>query len=238
MISRHRLRVGVCARVFLAASLVACAGSDGVRVELQAHPPADRDPRLIEIRGQVAGSQAGLRYRWFSVAGECEPQVSDSPATAFRFAEGTTKDRVTVEVWRGSERVGQSALDVELDQRRVQLAAAAPPNVKIEITKLPPWEPDGGDATRADIAGTVSGDVDPSYKVVIYARADAWYIQPHSHTFHAIGPEKAWSTWTHTGSSYAALVVRPGFNALTRLDVLPQVGGYVLARTLVEGARR
>jgi hypothetical protein len=41
-----------------------------------------------------------------------------------------------------------------------------------------------------------------------------------------------------TGSSYAALVVRPGFNALTRLDVLPQLGGYVLARTIVEGARR
>ena len=76
------------------------------------------------------------------------------------------------------------------------------------------------------------------HQVVIYARADAWYIQPHSHTFHPIGADGSWSSWTHTGSSYAALVVRPGFDAYTRLDVLPQVGSYVVARTIVEGVRR
>jgi hypothetical protein len=45
------------------------------------------------------------------------------------------------------------------------------------------------------------------------------------------------SDW-RTGSAIAALVVRPGFNALTRLDILPQVGGYLLARVIVEGVRR
>jgi hypothetical protein len=210
---------------------------DSVRVQLHANPPADHDPRLVEIRGQVVGWQAGLRYRWFSVAGECEPQVSETPATAFRFAEGITKDRVTLEVWRGSEQVAQGTLDVELDERGVQLAALVPPKVQIEITTVPPYEPDGGDATRADIAGRVSGDIDPTHRVVIYARADAWYIQPQGRAFHQIGRGNAWSTWTHTGSSYAALVVRPGFNAQTRLDVLPQVGGYVVARAIVEGAR-
>jgi hypothetical protein len=38
-------------------------------------------------------------------------------------------------------------------------------------------------------------------------------------------------------ASYAALLVRPEFDAFVRLDILPQIGGYVLARTIVEGKR-
>ena len=55
---------------------------------------------------------------------------------------------------------------------------------------------------------------------------------------HDIRPDKTWPSWTHTGASYAALVVRPEFDAFVRRDRLPQVGGYVLARTIVEGARK
>jgi hypothetical protein len=225
------------AAALLALLAAGCGGRDAVRVQLQTYAPPTRDPRLLEIRAQVAGPLTGLRYRWYSVSGECDPQVSDSPATSFRFAEGTTRDRVSVEVWRGDERVAQREIDVQLDERKVRLAAQSRPNIGIEITKVPPYEPEGGDATRADIAGRVSGEVAPDYQVVIYARADAWYIQPHSHTFHAIRADNTWASWTHTGSSYAALVVRPGFDAFTRLDVLPQVGGYVVARTIVEGVR-
>jgi hypothetical protein len=217
--------------------VAACAGEDRVRVQLQAHDPPDRDPRALELRAQVTGSQAGLRYQWFSVAGQAEPQVSASPATTFRFADGSTRDRVTLEVWRGQRRVGRGEIDVQLDEMKVRQAAAQPPNVTVEITKVPPYEPAGGDATRADIAGRVTGVTSPAYQVVIYARADAWYIQPHSHTVHPIASDGTWASWTHTGSSYAALVVRPGFGALTRYDVLPQVGGHVVARTIVEGRR-
>ena len=74
--------------------------------------------------------------------------------------------------------------------------------------------------------------------MVVYARADAWYIQPISGMLHAIASDSTWSTWTHTGSSYAALVVRPGYELFTRLDVLPQVSAYVVARTIVDGVRR
>ena len=214
-----------------------CASRDDVRVTLQTLAPPTRDPRMLEIEGQVTGSQDGLRYRWFSVAGECDPQESASPKTAFRFAEGSRRDRVTVEVWRGNERVAQSAIDVALDDARVRQAAEPLPQVRVEITKVPPYEPAGGDNTRADIAGLVSGAVDSSYQIVIYARADVWYIQPDAHSFHPIRRDKTWSTWTHTGSSYAVLVVRPGFDAFTRLDALPQVGGYVVARTIVDGVR-
>jgi len=229
------LRGAAVAALLLAAA--ACAREDAVHVRLQAADPPDQDPLRVEIRGQVTGSQAGLRYHWFSVAGECEPQITETPTTAFRFAEGTAKDRVTVEVWRGQQRVGRSEVDVRIDELKVRQAAQPVPNVRVEITKIPPYEPQGGDGTRADIAGRVSGDLSPGYQVAIYARADAWYIQPHSHTLHPIQRDSTWASWTHTGSSYAALVVRPGFGALARFDVLPQVGGYVVARTIVEGRR-
>jgi len=225
--------------LFVAVSIAACDGRDGVRIALLSKPPQTPDPRVLAIQGQVTGPVDGLRYRWYSVAGECEPQLSSTPETAFRFATGSSKDRVTVEVWRDGERLAQGSIDVELDRARLVQAAEPRPNVQVEITRIPPYEPDGGDATRADIAGRVTGDdVDPGYKVVVYARADAWYIQPLSQTLHALAANNTWSTWTHTGSSYAALVVRPGYELFTRLDALPQVGGYVVARTIVDGVRK
>jgi len=56
--------------------------------------------------------------------------------------------------------------------------------------------------------------------------ADLWFIQPEAYKSHSIRSDSSWSTWTHTGSSYAALVVRPGF------DLVPSwmcctLGGYV-----------
>jgi hypothetical protein len=36
----------------------------------------------------------------------------------------------------------------------------------------------------------------------------------------------------------AALLVRPGYDASARLDLLPPIGGYVVARTVVEGIKK
>ena len=112
------------------------------------------------------------------------------------------------------------------------------PAVQIAITNVPPYEPAGGPNTRAEIAGTVNGELAPDCKVIIYARAaELWFIQPNAYASHAIRADKTWSSWTHTGSSYSALVVRPGFDPVLRLDVLPHVGGYVIARSIVEGKK-
>jgi hypothetical protein len=215
-----------------------CGDRNAMRVQLQAHTPPGGDPGRPEIRAQVTGAQAGLRYKWFSVAGECEPQESEWPATFFKFPPGAVRDRVSVEVWRGNTRVAQSEIDVRLDEERARVTTDRLPKIQIEITNIPPYEPEGGPDTRADIGGRVSGELAPEFKVVIYARADAWYCQPTSYATHPIGSDHTWSSWTHTGSSYAALVVRPGFDPFLRLDVLPQVGGHVLARAIVEGARK
>jgi len=229
------LRASAVAAV-LALSATGCAG-DPVRVRLQAQTPASGDVRRLIVSAQVVGPQSGLRYRWFSVAGQFEPQESDVPTTQFTFADGTTRDRVSVEVWNDDSRVAQSAIDVMLDERRVRAATQPPPQVRIEITEVPPYQPDGGSETRATIGGNVSGELSADYRVLVYARADVWYIQPSPQSLHPIQADNSWSTWTHTGSSYAALVVRAGFDPLARLDVLPQLGGDVLARTTVEGKR-
>jgi len=228
----------------LAGSLLALCGAgcdfgdrDSVRMQLQ-EKRFEGDPRRIGIHAEVTGRLSGLRFKWFAVAGECDPQESESPETVLKFVEGSRRDRIVAEAWRQDLRVGQSQIDVVLDEERLRLATEKLPRVQIEITEVPPYEPEGGPHTRGEIAGKVSGEISPEQKVVVYARADAWYMQPVAYASHPIRPDNTWGTWTHTGSSYAAMVVRPGFDPFLRLDVLPQVGGYVLARAIVEGKKK
>lgn len=218
-----------------------CAERDAVRVQLHSRTPPTRGVMHLEVTAQVSGPQTGLRFKWFSVAGACNPQDSDQPATLFKFADGATRDRVTVEVWRDGKMAAQNSIDVKLDEIQARLAAQEkiPADLKIEFDRVPPYEPQGGPNTRADISGKVSGTLDPGYSVVVYARAsEIWYVQPTAYASHAIRPDNTWTSWTHTGSSYAALLVRPGFEPVPRLDVLPKVGGYVVARAIVEGGRQ
>jgi hypothetical protein len=226
------------ALVLAAAALLTsgCAERDKVRVELQSYTPQSFDVRRVEVRAQVAGRVKGIRYKWFAVAGTNDPQESDKPATVFTFADGSVRDRVTVEAWRGDQRVARDEIDLALDEERARLAARMMPKVDVTITTLPEYSV-GGPDTRTDIAGRVTGAIDPKYTVVLYARAsDVWYIQPDAFARHAIGADGA--SWTHSGTDYAALVVRPAFDPLPRYDVLPQVGGFVVARIAVEGHRR
>ena len=216
--------------------LPACAESDDVHVALDAHAPAGMPSYSLEIRAQVRGPLDSLRYQWFAGTGENDPQESTRPSTVFTFANGTTRDRVSVDVWRGSRRVGHDEIEVRVDSTRA-LVTAPPTDLRIAIRQLPPYDPVGGTHTRADIKGRVEGSVPAGARIVVYARADVWYIQPHPDMQHPIAADGSFGTWTHTGSSYAILVVQPGFHALPRYDLLPPLGGPVLARTLVEGAR-
>lgn len=237
-VARPRLRLPrSLAASLLVLGALSCANSDSVRVQLQAYSPPGFDARRMEIRAQVAGPIAGLRYKWFSVNGATDPPESEEPVSVFTFGDGTTRDRVSVELWRGNDRVGYGEVDVKLDEARALAAPQAAPSMTIAITTVPPYDA-GGPDTRADIAGTVKGPVAPTDRVVIYARADVWYIQPTPNARHLIGADGTWSSWTHTGTSYAVFVVRPGFDPLPRYDVLPQVGGYVVARAVVEGRGR
>ncbi|HEX3800999.1 MAG TPA: hypothetical protein VH413_20075 [Verrucomicrobiae bacterium] len=221
--------------IAFAIGFAGCGERNDVNVQLSERAAPQEPANLLEIQAQVAGPTAGLHYKWFAVSGECEPQESDRPSTTFRFAEGVRQDKVSVEAWRGNQRVAQSEIRVKFDgdsSRNGRQAA----NVQIEITTIPPFEP-GGPDTHADIAGRVSGPVPADCVVIIYARAFSyWYIQPTPGFFLPIQPDKTWFSWTHTGSKYAALVVRRDFEPLARLEMLPDKNEMVLASTIVEGA--
>jgi hypothetical protein len=213
-----------------------CADGRDVVVELETHRPQAYDARQIEVQAMVLGPQAGLHYKWFSVNGDFDPQDSYEPKTQFRFASSSVRDRIWVEVWRDNAKVAESALDVNVDTR-VRASKEKAPVAEITISRIPRYQPEGGPDTRDTIAGTVRTPLPGDYNVVVYARADAWYIQPTPFSMQPIERDNTWKTWTHTGSSYAALVVRKTYKPMTRLDVLPQVDADVLSRMIVEGRK-
>ena len=218
-------------------ALAACADRGDVRVQLEAHPRQANEPRALEVQAQVTGPQAGLQYKWYSGRGEFDPQESYTPMSSYYFGPNSTHDRIWVEVWRDNQRVAESRLDVSTEQPFQPTVSGNAPKLQIAITNIPRYDPSGGPDTRADIAGKVTGEVGKGYSVVIYARADAWYIQPVPYALHPILPDDTWKSWTHTGSDYAALVVRNDYKPVTRLDILPPVQGDVFARTIVEGRK-
>ena len=228
--------------VSLLAITAGCAGQRDVQVQLETHqtqvadPRQVNDPRQVEVQAMVVGPLTGLRYKWFSVEGNFDPQQSYEPKTQFTFAPGSPHDRIRVEVWRDNEKLAESELDVKVETP-ARSSKERVPVPELAITRIPRYDPAGGPETRDTIAGTVRTPVETDYRVVVYARADAWYIQPTPFAMLPIGADSKWKTWTHTGSSYAALVVRSTYKPLTRLDVLPQVDADVLSRTIVDGRK-
>lgn len=218
--------------------LTGCGESrNAVRARLETHWSPAQNPRTLEIRAQVSGPTADLVYKWFAESGECEPQQSSWPATTFKFAEDTVVDHVRLEIWSGGKRVAATETEVKLTEARLAAVRAKPPNVTIEITQIP-LSARGGEHTRDDIAGRVSGEISADMRVVVYAQAGGvWYLQPTFKAMHAIGPDNTWRTWTHSGRNYAALLVRREYLPLLIVDALPGEDNDVLARVVVEGRK-
>ncbi|HEX2101264.1 MAG TPA: hypothetical protein VHF69_11395 [Candidatus Synoicihabitans sp.] len=191
-----------------------------------------RDPRLLEIQAQVSGSLEGVHYKWFATAGQCNPQESTIPVTRFRFAPDSTKDQITVDVWRHEKRIGRGQLEVKVVE---PISPAVTSNLKIEITMIP-FAEKGGPETRAEIAGRVLGEIPPDSRIVLYARDEGvWFIQPTTNARHKLSDEGIWSSWTHSGSAYAAILVPHDFVPLRTLDTIPPLRSDVLARVVVDG---
>jgi hypothetical protein len=99
---------------------------------------------------------------------------------------------------------------------------------KIVIKTAPSISP--GEGSTDDIEGTVTGVTGTDYKVVIYAYGDKWYVQPTvAAPLTDIDEEGKWETKTHGGLEYAALLVKPSFKPSATLEILPKVGGDVIA---------
>jgi len=104
----------------------------------------------------------------------------------------------------------------------------------ITFTKIPPAAQGGRE--RVD---TISGRVRnarPKQQIVIYAHSGQWWVQPWpDHPFIPIKADSTWSTETHLGFEYAALLVEPDDHPAPMMDVAPTQGGSVALVTIVKG---
>jgi hypothetical protein len=106
----------------------------------------------------------------------------------------------------------------------------------IEFTKVPPAA--AGDSEKLNpIEGRVTG-ARPGQKIVLYARAGPWWIQPVvERPFTEIQPDSTWKSPTHPGSEYAALLVDTDYRPALKTEDLPSAGGPVAAVAKVPGAK-
>jgi hypothetical protein len=113
-----------------------------------------------------------------------------------------------------------------------QKSSAGP---SIEFTHIPPAAQGGRE--RVD---TISGRVRnarPKQQIVIYAHAGSWWVQPWpDHPFIPIKADSTWSTETHLGFEYAALLVETDHSPPPVMDTAPSQGGSVALVTIVKGA--
>jgi hypothetical protein len=138
-------------------------------------------------------------------------------------------------------RTRNSSLCIALAISAIFLAACgtcpqAPAGASISI--LAPARAAAGGTTETDeISGAVKGVTPASAQVVIYAHAgDRWWIQPFEDApFTAITPKLEWTSRTHFGFEYAALLVSRSYSPPKQPRQLPQIGGCVWAVDTAKG---
>jgi hypothetical protein len=108
------------------------------------------------------------------------------------------------------------------------------PEPSIEFTKVPPAS-EGGPDTAGTIEGRVTG-ARAGQQLVLYARGGQWWVQPLANQpFTKIQSNAKWSSSTHLGTEYAAMLVDPGYSPPPTLDSLPLKGGAIIAVNSVKG---
>ena len=104
----------------------------------------------------------------------------------------------------------------------------------IEFTRIPPAA-QGGRERVDNIAGRVIG-ARPGQQIVIYAHSGPWWIQPWpDHGFIPIRADSTWSTETHLGWEYAALLVDSSYHPPPTMDLAPTPGDAVALVKIVKG---
>ena len=114
----------------------------------------------------------------------------------------------------------------------LQERASPVSNVRVEFVSVS--EQSGRGERLGNMAGRIVGlDHPERYKAVIYTQTDHWYAQPLVTGYITdIGEDGTWSNWVHLGRQYAVLVIDPSYRPPVATDVLPVVGGPVLAKTV------
>jgi hypothetical protein len=106
----------------------------------------------------------------------------------------------------------------------------------IEFTRVPPADKGGPDVMDV-IEGRVRG-AKPGQQIVLFAHGEVWWAEPRQgRLFAPIGADSRWSTPTHLGTEYAALLVDPGYQPPFTTDTLPNEGGSIAAIHVVPGVK-
>ena len=104
----------------------------------------------------------------------------------------------------------------------------------VTIAVVPPCDP-GGPEILARIAGSVKG-AQKGCRIVIFVHGDVWYVQPYTAApYTEIDSAGKWSTVTHLGTEYAALLVCGDSRPLDKTVDLPRKSGAVFAIARVAG---
>ena len=104
----------------------------------------------------------------------------------------------------------------------------------IEFTHIPPAAQGGRE--RVDMISGRVRNARPKQQIVIYAHSGQWWVQPWpDHAFIPINADSTWSTDTHLGFEYAALLVEPDYSPPPVMDAAPTQGGSVALVTIVKG---
>jgi hypothetical protein len=211
----------------------------------------------------------GLRCFWSAELGQCEPAevenlASENLETIYTAPSSLSDDKdltieitikfvqdgrpicedkkVSVTIKKGNipKERGEPGVTIPGPSSPPALGSDAQP--KIEITKIPPYS-FGGPVELFRIAGKVTGVPPEGYHIALYALTDYWYIQPFNTgdlRFTDIEVDGSFSTQTHGGVKYAALLVRDSFtDPPIKTDRLPRKGKDkdVVADHIVEGSK-
>jgi len=153
-----------------------------------------------------------------------EPIASSAGGTGWRRCRGVCRGLL-------SSIAMVIAFGVLLNSCRSEKASRSP---TIEFAKIPPAA-QGGRERVDTISGRVVGPR-PGQQIVIYARSGPWWVQPWPEkSLIPIQADSTWSTETHLGFEYAALLVEPGYRPAPTMDVAPTPSGAVVAVNIVKG---
>ncbi len=108
------------------------------------------------------------------------------------------------------------------------LSAAAPGIEFINVPLAAPGDPNKLTVISGRVAGAEAGQ-----QIVLYARSHGiWYVQPFANQpFTRIRADSTFSSATHPGEEYAALLVGKQFRVITTTRVLPAEGVFAYAIT-------
>jgi hypothetical protein len=103
----------------------------------------------------------------------------------------------------------------------------------VRIESFPKNKADLTSGDKGVINGSIEGLSNPyRYQIVVYAYTNMWYVQPTGdEPFTEIMSDGTWKNWTHLGTHYVALLVKPPYIPVRQAEAPPSTGGAVIAKS-------